>query len=91
MNDVELIDAVRSKLSKFAGKCNTLEGKIEAIKKEMRQKIETHEQWMKDKQKEYEELEAELRSVRKDRENLYSGLEILKKMKLRKDQGREEL
>ena len=91
MNDVELIDAVRSKLSKFAVKCNTLESKIDAIKKEMRQKIETHEQWMKYKQKECEELEAELRSIRRDRDELYSGLEILKKMKLRKDQGKEEL
>lgn len=91
MNDVELIEAVRSKLSKFSVKCNTLESKIEAIKKEIRQKQETHEQWMKYKQKECEELEAELRSVRKDSENLYSGLAILKKMKLRKDQGKEEL
>lgn len=91
MNDVELIDAVRSKFNKFVGKCDTIESKIDAIKKEMRQKIETHQQWMEAKQKECEELEAELRSVRRDRDELYSGLGILKKMKLRKDQGKEEV
>ena len=91
MDNVKLVDAVYAKLGTYAAKISELEHKLETINKEITEREDLHERWLKVHKDVRHEIELELFDIRRERDDLAKGYRVLKEMKLRADQGKEEV
>lgn len=91
MDNVKLVDAVYAKICAYENKISELERKLETINKEITEKEDLHERWLNVQKDMRYEIEMELISIRRERDDLAKGYRVLKEMKLRSDQGKEEI
>lgn len=91
MDNVQLVDAVYTKICTYEAKISELERKLETIGKDIAEKEDLHERWLNVQRDMRYEIEMELISIRRERDDLAKGYRVLKEMKLRSDQGKEEV